>query len=294
MLASCAVLATPPTSPTSETVAAGCRSFGESTVEAASWSGTGQFLGVVTSGEDGLMQALVFSWPGMVLVNEARTGMLSGEHVPVADDGSIFWSVSDPFSSEPDATTLWQKAIDRDPQRIGLLPDGRYLEFFWAAGALVATERDQGPPEQWRLARLPATRGDREAVALVPWNPWASHYWIDPSGQWITWTEPDGSGQRQEVVVRNGDREWRHVLPGYGGRSPTLTPARDAVVYQRSETSRLTLLDLESGQVVGDLDSGEYYGGEVSASGILAAPTARYGEPNELCLVDVRAKLGAS
>lgn len=57
--------------------------------------------------------------------------------------------------------------------------------------------------------------------------------------------------------------QWRLTLPGYGGGVPTLTPDHTAVMYQRSETARLTLISLATGKLLGEVDPGEYFGGEL-------------------------------
>lgn len=66
----------------------------------------------------------------------------------------------------------------------------------------------------------------------------------------------------------------------------------ESLIYQRTETARLTVLELKSGQLRAELSQLESYGGEVSATGVLAAPTAHGPwQSNELCLLDVTAKL---
>ena len=89
---------------------------------------------------------------------------------------------------------------------------------------------------------------------------------------------------RRIVVQHDGKRQVVRP-PGDGGRQMTLSPDRTSLIYQRSETARLTVLDLKSGQVTGELSPLELYGGEVSSTGVLAGLTAHSpGEPNKLSL----------
>ncbi len=63
-------------------------------------------------------------------------------------------------------------------------------------------------------------------------------------------------------------------------------------MYQRSETAHLTLIDFRTGALLGEVDPGEYYGGELSAIGILATATAVGPWQNsDMCVVDVSARL---
>jgi hypothetical protein len=269
---------------------AGCRFFWGQTVDTVAWSGSGDYLAVLTEAQsDGEMETRVFRWPGMVLLSQTKTDTLASS-VAVADDGSILWAAWDSFGG---STTLWRRAIERTAEALGTLPDGRYSGIFWAAGSLVATEHDLGPPERSRLVKL-SLDDLRTPTAVTPWTTRGQDFWIDPTGHWATWTESDGPGTPESVVVRNDDQEQRLPLPGYGGRVPSVVPAHDAVLYQRVETSRLTLLDLSTGTVRGELDSGQFFGGEVSSSGILAASTAHGPwQGNELCVLDVRYRLKA-
>jgi hypothetical protein len=130
---------------------------------------------------------------------------------------------------------------------------------------------------------------------MTEWSDRAGDLWVDRTGDWIVWQEPNvPSDDPKQVVVRNGGRDSRLRLPGYGGRVPTIAPAHDAVIYQRSETARLTVLDLKSGRLLGELDHREFFGGEVSSQAILAAPTAHGPwETNDLCVLEVGSRLAS-
>jgi hypothetical protein len=245
---------------------AGCRSFWGETIQSVAWSRGGRFLAVLATTSDYRGRMRVFGWPGMGLLSQAETHLGAVDTIPIEDDGAIFDQI----------------------------PDGRYFNFLWAADAPAATERTIGPPELFRLVRLASGQPPSEPTALTSWMDGASDFWIDRTGQWITWTQDAGPGGPGGVVVSHGGKDRRLPLPGYGGRTPTLTPAHDAVIYQRSETARLTVLDLATGQLRGELDAREFYGGEVSSTGILAAPTAHGpSQGNELCVIDVAARLSA-
>jgi hypothetical protein len=152
-----------------------------------------------------------------------------------------------------------------------------------------------GRVEETRLVRIPITDPAGEPKPLTPWLPRVDELWIARGGEWVTWIEPNvPSDEPEQLVVRHGAEERRLPLPGYGGRAPSLTPARDAALYQRAETARLTVIDLATGRIRGELDEREFYGGEISQRGILAAPTAHGPwETNELCLIDVHTQLSA-
>ncbi len=97
---------------------AGCRSSLGETVQSVAWSREGQFLAVLTTTSNYRGQMRIFGWPGMGLLSQAETYLKSGDTIPIEDDGTIF---------------------DR-------VPDGRYFNFLWAAGAPAAMELAIGPP----------------------------------------------------------------------------------------------------------------------------------------------------
>ncbi|HEX2755722.1 MAG TPA: hypothetical protein VHM48_09675, partial [Candidatus Limnocylindrales bacterium] len=59
------------------------------------------------------------------------------------------------------------------------------------------------------------------------------------------------------IVQHDGARQVVRP-PGYGGGQGTLSPDRQSLIYQRSETARLTVLNLQSGQIEGELSSLEF------------------------------------
>lgn len=205
------------------------------------------------------------------------------DYAAVGDDGSIYWTTWDPFSPTSPATTLWRQRIGKPAEPLGTVPDGRYLSLSWA-GALVAVER-RTSPEATRLVRLSLEDRSKDAVPLTEWMAGTADTWIDRRGRWIVWI--DGSG----LVVRHDGQNLPRTLSG-DGRAPTLTPAHDAAVYQRSATAHLTVVSLATGAVLGDLDPRQFFGGEISSKGILAALTAHSpSQDNELCIIDVGARL---
>ena len=227
----------------------------------------------------------------MALRTRAATDV-GGDYAAVADDGTLYWTTWDPSSSASFATTLWRQALGGAPEAIGLVPDGRYPWLSWADGSLVAVERRLSP-EATRLVRLSLADPASEPVPLTDWQDRAADTWISRDGNWTAWIEPNvPSDDPNEIVVRHAGNESRLTLPGYGGRVATLTPGREAAVYQRSETARLTVVGLSSGEVLGELDAREFYGGEISDQGILAAPTAHGPwQTNDVCVLDVGARL---
>jgi len=226
----------------------------------------------------------------MDLRSETDTGA-DADSVAIADDGAVFWEVSDPFSETLEAK-VWLRAIDNDAKTVGSIVHGQFIYFLWADGDLVAWETDLDATDRTRLTRLSIDPPTMVPTGITPWTDRGTDFWIDRTGEWATWTESDGPGTPQEVVVWHDGAETRWPLPGYGGGSPTLTPTHDAVIYQRSETARLTVVDLASGRLRGELDDEQFYGGEVSSTGILAAPTAHAPlADNEVCVLDVRDRL---
>ncbi len=106
--------------------------------------------------------------------------------------------------------------------------------------------------------RLDLAAPASEPTGLTSWMEGASDVWIDRTGEWIIWIQDAGPGSPGGVVVSHGGQDRRLPLPGYAG------------------------------------DSREFYGGEVSSTGVLAAPTAHGPwQGNELCVIDVTARLSA-
>lgn len=269
----------------------GCRGFWGETVQAVAWSRDGRYLAVASTSGDGAGTTRVFEWPGMTLRTHAATEV-GGDYAAIADDGTIYWTTWDPFSSRAAATTLWRQPVGDPPQSVGVLSDGRYLWLSWAGGSLVAVE-GRASSEATRLVRLAAAEPGADPVPLTDWQERAGDMWIEREGDWTTWMEPNvPSDEPDQIVVRHEGREFRMALPGYGGRVPTLTPDHQMAIYQRSETARLTVVGVPSGTILGELDAREFYGGEISAQGILAAPTAHGPwQTNDLCVLDVGPRL---
>jgi hypothetical protein len=295
MLAACSAAATSLGPTASSAREADCRTFNGETVEAVAWSLAGDFLAVTTSTDtDGRSRIRVFEWPALRMVSEATTDALDVDDAAIDTHGAVYWFTWDPFSKAIASTQLWKLEVGGTAAMIGgPVRDGAYVGLIWAAGSLVAMEDDHGPPERSRLVKLGIARPDAEPVGLTAWTTrlWSS-FWVDPSGEWLVWDEYDDAGEPQDFIVLHDSQ--KHVVrpPGYGGGEMTLSPDRESLIYQRSETARLTVLNLASGQIEGELSPIQFYGGVVSHSGILAAPTAHGpGEPNKLCLLDVSAHL---
>jgi hypothetical protein len=178
----------------------------------------------------------------------------------------------------------------------GRVAAGRYFGLLWAGGSLIAMEGEQGPPERSRLVKIDVAHPEALPIGVSAWTTrlWST-FWADRSGEWIVWDEYDEAGEPQDFVVQHDGQ--RNVVrpPGHGGRQMTLSPDHTSLIYQRSETARLTILDLKSGQITGELSPLEFYGGEVSSAGILAGLTAHDpGESNQLCILDVSNQVASS
>lgn len=272
-----------------------CRSFRGETVEAVAWSSGGGFLAVSTSSDaDGEGRIRVFAWPEMKLVSDAPTDVLAVDDAAIDDAGGVYWFTWDPMAEDAVARQLWTLPVGGSATRLsGPLEAAPYVGLVWAGGSLIMMEGDPGPPERSRLVKIDPTHPEADPVGVSPWTArlWST-FWADRSGAWIVWDEYDDAGQPQDFVVLHDGQRQVIRPPGYGGRQMTLSPDRESLIYQRSETARLTVLDLKSRQIVGELSQLEFYGGEVSSGGILAGLTAHGpGEPNKLCLLDVTAKL---
>jgi len=174
----------------------------------------------------------------------------------------------------------------------GAVQNAAYIGLLWGGG-LIAMELDPGPPEQSRLVRIDIAHPEAAPIGLAAWTRklWST-YWADRSGEWLVWDEYEAPGEPQDfVVLHHGQRQVIRP-PGYGGGEMTLSPDHRLLIYQRTETARLTVLNLKSGQVEGELSPLEFYGGEISSAGVLAGLTAHGpGESNQLCLLDVSARL---
>lgn len=276
---------------------ADCRSFSGETVHAVAWSAGGDFLSVSTSSDaDGQGRIRVFGWPEMNLVSEAQSDVLAVDDAAIDDAGAVYWFTWDPMADDAVARNLWTLAPGGSPTMIGgPSPAGPYVGLVWAGGNLIAMEADQGPPERSRLVTIDIAHPAAKPVGLTPWTTrlWST-FWADRSGEWVVWDEYDEAGAPQDFVIQHDLQRQVIRPPGYGGRQMTLSPDRASLIYQRSETARLTILDLKSGQVTGELSPLEFYGGEVSSTGVLAGLTAHGpGEPNELCLLDASDQLAA-
>jgi hypothetical protein len=270
---------------------ADCRSFAGETVEAVAWSSSGNFLAVSTSSDaDGQGRIRVFGWPEMNLVSQAQTDVLAVDDAAIDDAGAVYWFSWDPMADDASARQLWRLAAGGSATTVGgPAAAAPYVGLVWGGGSLFTMEADQGPPERSRLAKVDIAHPEAKPVGVTDWTTrlWST-FWVDRSGAWIVWDEYDDAGEPQDFVVQHDGKRQVVRPPGYGGRQMTLSPDHTSLIYQRSETAKLTVLDLKSGQITGELSPLEFYGGEVSSTGILAGLTAHGpGEPNKLCLLDV-------
>lgn len=277
---------------------ADCRSFGGETVQAVAWSSGGNFLAVSTSSDgDGQGRIRVFGWPEMNLVSEAQTDVLAVDAAAIDDAGGVYWFTWDPMAADASARQLWKLAAGESATMVGgPIAAGPYVGLVWAGGSLITMEVDMGPPERSRLVKIDVAHPEAGPVAVSAWTTrlW-SIFWADRSGAWLVWDEYDEAGAPQDFVIQHDGQRQVVRPPGYGGRQMTLSPGHTSLIYQRSETARLTVLDLKSGQITGELSPLEFYGGEVSSAGILAGLTAHGpGEPNQLCLLDVSDQVASS
>jgi hypothetical protein len=291
----------PTTGSTADTTSrkeADCRSFSGETVEAVAWSSGGNFLAVSTSSDaDGQGRIRVFGWPTMNLVSQAQTDVLAVDDAAIDDAGAVYWFTWDPMADDASARQLWKLAAGGVATTVGgPVAAGPYVGLVWAGGSLIAMEGDQGPPERSRLVKIDIANPGARPVGVTDWTTrlWST-FWADRSGAWIVWDEYDDAGEPQDFVVQHDGKRQVVRPPGYGGRQMTLSPDRTSLIYQRSETARLTILNLKSGQITGELSPLEFYGGEVSSTGVLAGLTAHGpGEPNKLCLLDISDQLPSS
>lgn len=269
-----------------------CRTFDGRTIDAASWSAGGDFLGVaMTSPGDGTGSLVVLGWPSMTIVSEASGVSPFLDAVAIDDEGAVYWLTSDPMSASPIVeNTLWRVTVGGRPEALGVLL-GNYVSIQWGGG-LIGHRLEDGEPGQ--VVRVDVNELGAPPTELVPWTSRTTEEWIDRTGHWSVRSEQDEPGARQDVVVSDGVDSETVSLPGYGGGMASLTPDHASVIYQRSETARLTVMDIATGEIRGELDDRTFYGGEISSNGILAAPTAHGpGEPNQLCVLDVNARLAA-
>ena len=272
----------------------GCRSFVGETVEAVAWSAPGDFLAVSTSGAFGEGRIRVFAWPDMLLVSESETDVMAADYAAIDNHGAVFWFAPDPDPNSAVPSHLWKLEPAGTATMVdGLVRDGPYVGLVWAGNGLISMEYDPGPPERWRLVKFVLATPKAKPVEVIDWTTrLGEDFWLDPSGAWVVWDESDGVGAPQDFIVMHDGLRQVVRPPGYGGRAMTLSPDRGSVIYQRSETARLTKLDLNSGVLEGELSPLEFYGGEVSQDGILAGLTAHGpDEPNQLCVMDVSARL---
>jgi hypothetical protein len=271
-----------------------CRSFVGETVEAVAWSSAGDYLAVSTSGSFGAGRIRVFTWPDMDVVTDSETDVVAAYDAPIDDHGGVYWFTSDPFSNGIASTQLWKLEVGGRASKVGQpVRDGAYTGLIWTSAGFVSMERDPGPPERSRLVKLALVHPEAQPVGLTPWTTriWST-FWADPSGKWLVWDEFDDAGAPQDFIVLHEGTKQVVRPPGYGGGEMTLSLDRQSLVYQRSETARLTVLDLKSGAIKGELSPLEFYGGVVSRVGILAGLTAHGpGETNQLCVLDVSARL---
>ncbi len=274
---------------------ADCRSFRGERVQAVAWSSGGNFLAVSTSSDsDGQGRIRVFGWPDLAPVSDASTDALAVDDAAIDDAGGVYWFTWNPKVPNAVARQLWTLPVGGMATKIGAPSKAApYVGLVWAGGGLITMEGDPGPPEGSRLVKIDIAHPEAAPVGVSPWTTrlWST-FWADRSGAWVVWDEYAEAGAPQDFVVLHDGQRQVVRPPGYGGRQMTLSPDRASLIYQRSETARLTVLDLKSGQITGELSPLEFYGGEVSSGGILAGLTAHGpGEPNQLCLVDVASKL---
>lgn len=270
-----------------------CQSFAGETVRAVAWSTGGDFLAVSTSVDsDSQGRVRVFEWPSMEIATEAPTDVLAADYVAVDAHGAVYWISWDPMADQAVARQLWTVVPGEAPRQVGgPLRSGPFFGLAWSGGRLIAKETDHGPPERSRLVSIDVLHPTAQFEVVTGWRAGLmSSFWADRTGDWLLWDE--NAGGIQHVVVQHEDRERVARVPDGRGRHMSLSPDRRAVIYQDVSTAKLMVLDLESGQIVGELSPREFNGGEVSSRDILAGATAYgLGEANELCVLNVHANL---
>jgi hypothetical protein len=255
-------------------------------VSAVAWTAAGDRLAVSTTIRDGDGRIRVLRWPDLAVVTDARTVPEAVDIATIDESGAVYWIGTEPDVLEG-SSFLW-----RLPEGGSLGTLNRVTEvasavgLIWTERGFVTSQFRFTSVEESRVALIDLVDPGAEAIGLTAWSsrPWSS-VWVDSGGQWLV--RSVGHDDEQEFIVANGVDEWRIQPPGYGGRELSLTPDRAAIVYQRSETARLTLLDYRRNVILGELSDREFWAGSVSSTGILAGATP----DGALCIVDVNDKL---
>jgi hypothetical protein len=267
---------------------ANCESIQDRTLVGSAWAAGGSRLMLRSRAKDSQTELEVLNWPSRTVAAVVETGEFESRTSAIDDAGGVYWLRSH-TAAAGDSADLVRAGLDGSPVVLGHYV-GSFLEVHWGGRPLAVEVGNQGA----RVVALP-TDPVGAPIEVVGWASNASGFWVSRDGESLAWLEQQDPGSPTVLVTQVGQARRHYALPGLGGSQPSLFLDSDVAIYRRTETGRLTMLNLEDGSLRGEVDQGIFAGGEVSDSGIVAALTQRgFHEPNELCSIDVKAALASS
>ena len=250
----------------------GCRSFGGS-LDLVQWSADGTRL---VAGSRGDGRILLIDWPSLTTLREISSGAsgagwsIDGGSAAIDAEGRATWMETNVFDG---TAAVWRFGPDGGPQLVGYLPHPRFLDFFWTPDGLLAVEW-QTSPDEARLVRLVIEGDQLEQQPLTDWGPDFGELWVSRDGRFLVYDNAPNPSKRRTVLTAETPTGTQAIeLPGYGGSSGSLTPDGRRLVYRETETSHFVTRSLVGNQDVRVLSPTDYYAGEISAGGLLAAVT---------------------
>ena len=277
-----AVLAT--SSGTTVSGGVGCRSFG-GRLDLVQWSADGTRL-VVSSWRD--FRVVLIEWPSLAplrAITSAAGGAewgIDGASAAIDSAGRATWMETNVFDG---TAAIWRIGSESGPQLVGYLPHPRFLNFFWTPSGLLAVEW-QTVPDEARLVRLVPEGQQLIPQPLTDWDPDFGEVWVSRDGRYLVHDNAPNPWKQSTVLTTSTPMgQQTFALPGYGGSFGSLTPDGRTLVYRETETSHFVARSLLGNSAPRVLSTTDYYAGEISVTGLLAAVTAYGpGQDNQLCV----------
>lgn len=280
----------------------GCVSLGV-TLDYVRWSADGNALAV-----GALLPGRIFllAWPSFEIerrIERAAGGdgwEIYGRSVAMRADGAITWLETLAFPEDIDEmAAIWSVDATRDPSRLGMLPHPRFSDFYWIDGVLHSRERSMD--DDFRLVRF-VLAGDRfEPEGLTEWRRDIGDWWVSRNGERQVFDNAAEPGDPVILTVTTGDGESQVGLPDAGGMAPSIAADGMTLIYRDPSSANYVARRLDDGAPLRNVSTTEYYDGEISDTGYLAAVTAYVPTEweNEVCveqtsLVSASGELAAS
>lgn len=262
----------------------GCLTLGGK-VDYVRWSADGDALAV-----GGLLPGRIFllAWPSFEIerrLDRAAGGdgwEIYGRSVAMRADGAMTWLETLAFPEDMDEmAAIWTVDEASDPSRLGMLPHPRFSDFYWIDGVLHARERSMD--DGFRLVRLLLAADRFEPEPMTDWRSdvGGEEWWVSRDGVRQVIAHATEPGDPVVLTVTTAKGEHEVTLDG-GGMSPSITSDGMTLIYRDPSRANFVARALDSDASAHTVSTTEFYDGEISDSGYLAAVTTD--QDNEVCV----------